>query len=379
MIRIEQSHLSVTALTHPGMTGKNNEDRFAVSAYQIQARRPERALLAILADGIGGHRAGEVAAEMAVNQVSRLIAASDATRPVETLRSAIQAASHEILIQAQNDPARQGMGATCACAWILADRLYTASVGDSRLYLVRDGAIQRLSTDHTWIQEALEKGLLRPEQTRGHPNAHVIRRYLGSPQPPEVDFRLRLHPNESDVQASANQGVRLHEGDRLLLCSDGLTDLVQDDEILAILEEQPQETACQTLIALANERGGHDNITLISIQVPAGALRPPGPPRLRFVLLLAILVMLAILAAALLLSEDLLGALPPAKTNSPPGATQPVPVIPPPATPASSETAPAGPTRISPSATPRATSVPKGLPTAREATLTPWPTLIPYP
>ena len=190
-------------------------------------------LLAVLTDGIGGHRAGEVAAEMATERISQVVAASSGAQPVETLRQAIIQASQEIYTMASGDAARQGMGTTCACAWIIDKRLYTATVGDSRLYLIRKGSIQQLSTDHTWVQEAIEMGSLKPEQVKGHPNQHMIRRYIGSPNPPEVDFRLRLAESGDLLSGSElNQGLTLREGDRLLLTSDGLTDLVNDSEIL---------------------------------------------------------------------------------------------------------------------------------------------------
>ena len=145
------------------------------------------------------------------------------------------------------------MGTTAVCAWIIGDRLYTAAAGDSRLYLLRSGALQRLTTDHTWVQEALDHGALSPEGARDHPNAHVIRRYLGAKHPLRADLRLRLHPDESDAQAEANQGLRLLPGDRLLLCSDGLTDLVEDAEILAALStDSPTKEALHGLVALAN-------------------------------------------------------------------------------------------------------------------------------
>jgi serine/threonine protein phosphatase PrpC len=161
MIRVERSHLTVVAETHPGMTGKNNEDRFAVSAYKLKRGGRLPALFAVLSDGIGGHRAGEVAAELAVERISQMVAKSSGKDPVETLSAAIAQASQEIYAQAQAVPERNGMGATCACAWIINDRLYTATVGDSRIYLIRDGAIQQVTKDHTWIQEALDKGVLK--------------------------------------------------------------------------------------------------------------------------------------------------------------------------------------------------------------------------
>lgn len=268
MIQVEHAHLPVVAHSDPGTSGKNNEDRFSVSAYQLGRKDATPSLLVILADGIGGHRAGEVAAEMAVEIVRQRVADSDAHDPVSILEDAVVDASRKIYAQAQEEPAYLGMGATCACAWIIGSRVYAATVGDSRIYLLRDGAIHQLSTDHTWVQEALESGILQPEEIYNHPNAHVIRRYLGSPVPPQVDFRLRFNGWENDVEAESNQGMRLLKNDRLLLCSDGLTDLVMDDEICLTLESQPLDAAVHSLIDLANERGGHDNITLIALEMP---------------------------------------------------------------------------------------------------------------
>lgn len=268
MIRQEQSPIPIAAGTHPGMKGKNNEDRYGVSAFVLSNLDRRPVVLAVLSDGIGGHRAGEVASEIAVNQISAVVAASDASRPVETLIAAVQQASMAIQSQATQNSEQTGMGATCACAWVIGDRLYTATVGDSRVYLLRGGRIQRLSIDHTWLQEAVDQGLLTVEQTLGHPNAHVIRRYLGSAVPPEVDVRLRMDDDEDDERAEANQGTQLLPGDRLVLSSDGLTDLVQDEEILKAYTEQPPEVATQTLIDLANARGGHDNITIVTLQMP---------------------------------------------------------------------------------------------------------------
>lgn len=296
MIRVAQSHLAVAAQTHPGMSGKNNEDRYAVSAFQLDRRGRTPALFAVISDGIGGHRAGEVAAEMTVEGISRAVAQSSGARPLETMEGAIQQASHEILRQAEADPSRQGMGATCACVWVIGNRLYTAALGDSRIYLMRGGSIRQISRDHTWVQEAIERGILRPEQARGHPNTHVIRRFLGSPNPPQVDFRLSLKGNENDKAAAGNQGLELHEGDRLLLCSDGLTDLVDDAEVLASFQKYPLEGAVQALVDLANLRGGHDNITLVAIEARRGAFRAPVSPGRIFTVGLATLLLAAVIA-----------------------------------------------------------------------------------
>jgi serine/threonine protein phosphatase PrpC len=271
MIPAERAHLYVTAATHAGMRGKNNEDRYAVSAFLTESGTP--CVLGIVADGIGGHRAGEVAAELAVETISQqVVEGNSAVEPVASLREAIERASQAILDLATSDPSKGGMGSTCVCALVIGDQLYSASVGDSRLYLVRGGAITQLTTDHTWIQEALEHGVLTPEQARGHPNAHIIRRYLGSKNSAEADFRLRLKPEESDKQAEANQGLRLLPGDQLLLCSDGLSDLVGENEILSTLGDHGRVQALSRLIDLANERGGHDNITIVLLEMPGGGV-----------------------------------------------------------------------------------------------------------
>jgi protein phosphatase len=205
---------------------------------------------------------------MVVETVSQAVAKSDAQYPIQTLREAIMRSSQLISVESESDPDKKGMGATCACVLIVGERLYTAFVGDTRIYLIHSGIIQQISIDHTWIQEAIDAGVIAPEEAKGHPNAHVIRRYLGSKQPVDPDTRLRLSASESNAQSEANQGLTLQPGDQVVLCSDGLTDLVSDEEITAELQNKEQETALQELVDLANQRGGHDNITVIALRLP---------------------------------------------------------------------------------------------------------------
>jgi protein phosphatase len=269
MIRITRAHLNVDAQTHAGMTGKNNEDRYAVASFVLDKRDRTPVVFAVLADGIGGHRAGEVAAELAVNHMMQVVARSDGRHIRRTIEEAVIEASDAIAAHSESNENLKGMGATCATAWIVGDKLHTAYVGDSRIYLVRGGRIQQLSVDHTWVQEAIERGVLTPEMARQHPNVHVIRRYLGSPTPPDPDFRLKLFNDEGDQHAENNQGLQLQPSDILLLCSDGLTDLVWNDEILEVIRSKPNvKEASRALIELANSRGGHDNITVVLIAVP---------------------------------------------------------------------------------------------------------------
>jgi len=384
MIRVAQAHLAVAAQSHPGMSGKNNEDRYAVSAFQLDRRKRTPVLFAVIADGIGGHRAGEVAAEIAVEGISQGVAKSSGAHPLDTLEESIQLASQDILHQAETDPARQGMGATCACVWIIGNRLYTATLGDSRIYLMRGSTIRQISHDHTWVQEAIERGIIPPEEARSHPNAHVIRRYLGSPTPPQVDFGLRVKPNENDRSARDNQGLALHEGDRLLLCSDGLTDLVEDAEVLAIFQKFALDGAVQALIDMANQRGGHDNITLVALEARRGAFQPPVSALRIFMVGLAMLLLALAITLWWFFGQDTLnnllgGGVQPGTaptmnfsiTAAPP-ATQVQGILPSTLTPGPASTlAPSG--HPYPPAIVGSTQLPYPLP-AGGPTLTPWPT-----
>jgi PPM family protein phosphatase len=299
MIRVPYAHLHTAAATHPGMGGRQNEDRFAISAYRLGENDDTSSVFAIVSDGIGGHSAGEVAAEMAVETISHMVAQSDVHMPIAILDHAIQVTSDAIAARAKDDIHRMGMGTTCACAWVVGSQLYIASVGDSRVYLLRNGNLMQLTTDHTWVQEAMERGILAPEDAPKHPNVHVIRRYLGSSKTPQADIRLRLARDESDTQARSNQGLRLFSGDMLLLCTDGLTDVISNEEIEPVVRGLDIQSAAQALVDLACERDGQDNITAVMILVPWGAV--PDPKKSRFwtwVLIgLAALVLISFLIA----------------------------------------------------------------------------------
>jgi len=269
MIRSTLAHLHIAALSHAGKSGKNNEDRYSVASFHLDADDNRSSVFAVVADGIGGHLAGEVAAELAVNYISMEVAESNAKKPIKIMETAIHNASQAISTHSAGKADEEGMGATCACAWVIENKLYTAYVGDSRIYLLRGKFIQRLTIDHTWVQEAFEKGVITREQMHDHPNLHVIRRHLGGLKLPEVDFRLRIADDESDEESLNNQGFNLEPGDTILLCSDGLTDLVWDDEIQQTIHSKRNlKSAAETLISMANERGGHDNITVVLMSMP---------------------------------------------------------------------------------------------------------------
>ena len=329
MIPADQSHLSVSAISHPGMSGKNNEDDYAVTSYQISHSNKTPSVLVVLADGVGGHNAGEIASKITTKTLTKIISESNAVTPLKTLENAIIQAGQEVARKAAENQEYRGMASTCACVWVIDNRLYTASVGDSRIYLTREHSIQQLTTDHTWVQEAIDHGIIKPEEAKDHPQAHVIRRYLGSQSKAIPDLRLRLREDETDEEAVGNQGMKLRSGDKILLCSDGLTDLVEEKEIFKILQNNPNEQAVNSLVALANNRGGHDNITIVTLEVPPhfkpgkhltvikGKLRKN---RLRWFVLLVISSLIIVITALItwLFSQDFFGAL---DTQIPPSPT----------------------------------------------------------
>ncbi len=366
--------IKTAAITHAGMSGKNNEDRFRLHRFITKKR--QEAIVAVVADGIGGHRAGEIAADLASEQIVRSIEGQNIEQPILALRQAIQEANRIVLAGAQSNPHWAGMGSTCACAFVIGNQLYTASAGDSRIYLIRGKRITQLNRDHTWVQEAIDLGTLPAATAHLHPNAHVIRRYIGAPNGVQPDTRLYLRGDESDQQAEANQGVKLRTGDRILVCSDGLTDLVANHEILAIIKKHPLEQALQELVRLANQRGGHDNITIVAMQV--GNTTPQLVQWLATASLFSLLS-IGLIATMVLFylfgGDQILGRFAPSPTplSSLPLTLQETPLI-------------LGPTAteetILPTATPTVTPHPSRTPLPSlqpTATFTPWPTNTPEP
>ena len=280
MIPSDRSHVTAVAQTHPGETGKNNEDRYSITTYTLEPDGTP-SILAIVSDGIGGHQAGEVAAQLTVDTTVKALAGSSAHEPVEQLRSAIVEAGRAVVRAAREKPDLSGMGSTIAVVWIIGNRLYTASVGDSRIYMIRDGNLRQISVDHTWIQEALDHNVISPDQVKDHPNIHVLRRHIGGARDPAVDTRLRWTPEETDAESEANQGLALQPGDQILACSDGLTDMVKSSEISRTLISRNHKDAVSQLVKLARDRGGYDNITIVLLAVPAESRRPR--PRRRII------------------------------------------------------------------------------------------------
>lgn len=230
------------------MIRQGNEDNFFAEA-------DERRGVFVVADGMGGHAAGEVASEMAVQIIARhLLALSSAVEEqAEALVStAMQDANRAIFERMLAETEKQGMGTT-ASVMVLSDTGYLiGQIGDSRVYLLRDGGLTQITKDHSYVQEQVDAGLLTPEQARYHPYSNVITRCVGASDQVEAD----LFTGE------------VREGDVFLLASDGLTGMVDDHRLQALLlARSGPGRIVDSLIAEANERGGLDNITAIVIQV----------------------------------------------------------------------------------------------------------------
>jgi serine/threonine protein phosphatase PrpC len=251
--------------SHVGQVRTNNEDRYAVARLDCGG---ERSVLALVADGVGGHAAGEVASQTVVDEILRELRADPCANPVRLLPLATVRAGREVFARAQKDKALRGMATTLAAVWLVGRRLYSVTVGDSRIYMRRGGKTFQASIDHTWVQEAFEHGLLTREQGRIHPNAHVLRRHLGGEQDPEPDQRLHLSETDGVSGSAEHQGMTLEDGDAVVLCTDGLSDLVKEEEIGRALRHRRLDRSVQELIDLARKRGGHDNITVVAVRFP---------------------------------------------------------------------------------------------------------------
>lgn len=266
LIPINEPPVLWGAGTHPGETGKNNEDSYTLRFFLTADRQP--VTLAFVADGIGGNRSGEVASALAVKTLSAALQHATLADPLADLTAAFAETAQVLAGASQQDGNNRGMGTTGAAALLVGRRLYVGYIGDSRIYLRRRDHTRQISIDHTWIQAAIEHGIISREEAKTHPNQHVVVRHLGGKAEVRPDLRLKLRDDEFPDESEQNQGLELHTGDEVLVCSDGLSDLVDTLEINHLLGKYPPQQAVDELILLARKRGGHDNITVVVIQAP---------------------------------------------------------------------------------------------------------------
>ena len=257
--------LEVAVRTDPGLIRSHNEDAVYADAELG---------MAILADGMGGYNAGEVASGMATmllaSNFSRLLPAvfpagaraSDGVLVEQHIISEIRAANLAIYNAAQRQPQYAGMGTTLVMAWFYDNRLSIAHVGDSRLYRLRGGLFEQLTRDHSLLQEQLDGGMITAEEARFSQNKNLVTRAMG------VEDAVEIEIHDHEVKA----------GDLFLLCSDGLNDMVEDEEIALTLQALGDNLAlaADQLIELANDHGGRDNVSVILVRVNADYAVPRG-------------------------------------------------------------------------------------------------------
>ena len=206
--------------------------------------------LFVVADGMGGHNAGDFASRYGESGLVESVRKDKNFNPVKILRNAIEAANREIFSQAQMDPAMAGMGTTTVVCTVVGGYAYVANVGDSRLYVAGSDLMQ-ITQDHSLIAEMVRLGELTPEQGRNHPDKNIITRAVGTSEEVRIDFF----------------DIKLEAGSQVLMCSDGLTNMVEDSRILEILKDTETENKVQKLIDEANANGGKDNIAIVLVEM----------------------------------------------------------------------------------------------------------------
>ncbi|MEO7158007.1 MAG: protein phosphatase 2C domain-containing protein [Vicinamibacterales bacterium] len=265
-------------ITDRGIVRPDNEDQFliaeltkAMRVWQTSLPEPtlqigdEVAHLFLVADGMGGHQAGERASAIAVAAIEnftlntfRWFFTSDgdgAQKVLAQFQAALQQADARIAEEVEEHPELKGMGTTVTLAFQLGAQLSLVHAGDSRAYAYRDGALHQLTQDHTFVGELVRSGNLRADEVAAHPFRHVITNVVGGP-----NLGVKVQARAFEMQA----------GDRLMLCSDGLTEMVSDEAIAAVLAaEQDPEAAAKTLLQQALEAGGRDNITVLIVRFDA--------------------------------------------------------------------------------------------------------------
>lgn len=238
--------MKVAAISDRGLVRSNNEDSYLVDLA--------RGLL-VVCDGMGGHNGGEVASAIAVETINQFFISSSEELPGR-LVLALEKANSAILESARQDPALHGMGTTATLAAFTDGTMYVAHIGDSSLYIIREGKLRKVTRDHTLAQQLLVEGRLKPEDMRSNPYNHILTRALG------VEENVNIDSYQEEV----------HPGDLILLCSDGLSDKVGESEMEETLQEASisLEQAAQGLLNKALKYGGSDNITIILSRIEVG-------------------------------------------------------------------------------------------------------------
>jgi protein phosphatase len=245
--------LDFASLSDRGRVRLNNEDACGLIVPETPEELSEKGAIFVVADGMGGHRGGEIASQIAVRTILAFYATNSEQDRSHALAFAFREANKTIIQESVADSALFGMGTTCTALALRDGRAYFAHVGDSRGYLLRAGAIEQITKDHSIVGEMVRSGIISDEDARHHPRRNVITRSLGAQE-----------DTAADVSAVP---LEIQAGDVFLLCSDGLTTYLNDQDLVPVLAESPPEEACKRLVKMANDEGGRDNITVIVVAV----------------------------------------------------------------------------------------------------------------
>jgi protein phosphatase len=244
--------IELANLTDPGCVRERNEDYYCYFEPDDDDAFRARGRLLVVADGMGGHEGGEIASGIAVETV-RQTWSSGAGDPSELLIAALGKAHAAIQDYAREHPELAGMGTTCTAAALIGGLLYYGHVGDTRLYLIRGGAIRRVTHDHSLVQRLVDTGVITEAQAADHPDRNVLVAALGMSGAVSVDV--------------PDAAIPLEPGDTLLICTDGLHGLVSEPELADAATRSEPRQACRQLVQMARDRGGPDNITLQIVRV----------------------------------------------------------------------------------------------------------------
>lgn len=247
--------IEIASLTDVGRQRANNEDSFLYWEPESDEEFRRKGRLAVVADGMGGYEGGQEASHLAVETVRHVYDAAFESDPQTTLLDALQAAHLTIQRYAQEHPMFHGMGTTCTAIAIIGRELSFAHVGDSRLYLVRTESVSRLTRDHSYVGRLVESGIVRSEDAESHPQRHILTAALGSGKDVAPD--------------KPERPILLEDRDTLVLCTDGLWSLVGEQEIAHVVRSHAPAAACQEMVAMALERGGPDNVTVLVLRLVA--------------------------------------------------------------------------------------------------------------
>lgn len=247
--------IELANLTDVGCQRENNEDYYGYFEPESDEQFRRKGRLAIVADGMGGHQGGEVASRLAVDTVRQVYSDASEGDPQTALLLGFEAA-HELIRQRARDlPKLEGMGTTCTAIVLIDGKLHFAHIGDSRLYLARNSTISRLTRDHSYVNQLVDQGVISAEEALEHPQRHILTTALGVQGEISADFSETPLP--------------LEPGDILVLCTDGLSGAISDEELLAIITSNAPSEACKELVERAKMRGGSDNITVQVLRVNA--------------------------------------------------------------------------------------------------------------